>query len=178
MTEMMMMTKVTMMTKMTMMAIMMMIIKMMIMTKMMMMTTKMTIMTKMMMMTEMMMMAIMMMMTIPIRMMMVIIPLISSIELFRGHFCLNHDDILVQKAIWLLVLFQGDYYDDFYKLVVTWWEHTVFIAAWREILFEHGEIDRASVGVVRPPGIVHVLQKIVVHTTIPKKLLYVLQNIT
>ena len=40
---------------------------------------------------------------------------------------------------------------------------TVFIAAWREILLEHGEIDGPAIGVVRPPRIVHVLEKKIYH---------------
>ena len=35
---------------------------------------------------------------------------------------------------------------------------TVFIAARWKLVLEHGEVDGASISIVRPPGIVHMLK--------------------
>ena len=57
---------------------------------------------------------------------------------------------------------------------------TVFIATRWKLVLEHGEVDGASISVVRPPRIVHMLQKLTFSSislkTIPRPKLFMFKK--
>ena len=61
--------------------------------------------------------------------------------------------LVAQQFSSLLGHDHGHGHDGKWKMIMT-----VFIAARWKLMLEHGEVDGTSISIVRPPGIVHMLQ--------------------